>query len=232
MLFDIFFISYQEPNADANWDLLKQRFPYARRLQGIKGIHRAHMLAAKYAVTDYFWVVDGDSTVADDFEFLAPIDVMEKHQRDAIENVVYVYRAINPVNNLSYGYGGIKLLPKQATMNMSQGRVDMTTSISKHFYPVDQIASITNFNTDPFNSWKSAFRECVKLSSKIIDNQNDTDTEQRLEVWCTQGTDPDVIAGATAGRAYGTQHKNDQDALKLINDFDWLKEYYEHQMAH
>lgn len=229
MLFDIFFISYQEPNADANWNKLKERFPYARRLHGVKGIHRAHILCAKYAITDYFWAVDGDSTIVEDFDLSPPDDIMEKNQKDAIENVVYVYRAINPVNQLSYGYGGIKLLPKDATMNMSQGNIDMTTSISEHFCPVDQIASTTNFNTDPFNTWKSAFRECVKLSSRAISGQVDTETENRLNAWCTdgQGDYSDYcIKGAIAGRKYGTENKGNTEALKLINDFKWLEEQF------
>jgi phosphoribosylpyrophosphate synthetase len=34
------------------------------------------------------------------------------------------------------------------------------------------VSNITAFNTDPYSTWKSAFRECVKLSSKIIDRQD------------------------------------------------------------
>jgi len=228
MLFDIFFISYQEPNADANWESLRDRFPYARRLHGVTGLHKAHRIAAKLVATDYFWVVDGDSTIVEDFDFVPPI-IMDRYSKDKIENVVYVYRAQNPVNDLAYGYGGVKLLPKLATMNMAQGNIDMTTSISEHFCPVDQIASVTNFNTDPFNSWKSAFRECVKLSSKVIDKQNDTDTETRLEIWCTQGTDPNVLRGAQAGHEYGSANRGNTDALKLINNFTWLKERFNEQ---
>jgi hypothetical protein len=32
-----------------------------------------------------------------------------------------------------------------------------------------------------------------------------------------------AYAGALSGRAYGTKYKNDAEALKKINDFDWLK---------
>jgi hypothetical protein len=32
-----------------------------------------------------------------------------------------------------------------------------------------------------------------------------------------------AYAGALSGRAYGTKYKNDADALKKINDFEWLK---------
>ena len=241
---NIVFISYQEPNAENNWLKLKERFPDAQRIQGVEGIHNAHRQAANLFYTpflktmisvagklqdcagrNHFWVVDGDSTVSEDFNFKLP----EKLIKDG----VYVYRAQNPINNLSYGYGGIKLLPIDQTINMNTNTVDMTTAISKHFFPVDQIASTTNFNTDPFNTWKSAFRECVKLSSKVIEEQVDIETDQRLDAWCTIGEDQPYgnfcIDGAIEGKAYGLANRSNVDALKLINDFSWLhnkfKEY-------
>jgi hypothetical protein len=89
------------------------------------------------------------------------------------------------------------------------------------------ISNITAFNTDPFNTWRSAFRECCKLSSKIIDRQKDNETEERLKTWCTVGVDREfgnwAIQGAIAGSTYGTENKNNPDALKLINDFNWLR---------
>lgn len=232
MLFDIVFISYQESNADANWEALRARFPYARRLHGISGIHQAHQQAAKIVATDYFWVVDGDSTVVDDFNFTPP-KLIDQYRKDKIDNAVYVYRATNPVNNLSYGYGGIKLLPRESTRVMSTNNIDMTTSISEHFCPIDVVASITNFNTDPFSTWRSAFRECVKLSGRTIDNQVDDETQQRLDTWCTLNDDVSygyyAYAGALAGREYGTNNKDDATALKKINDFVWLKKQYDIQ---
>jgi hypothetical protein len=45
------FISYNEPTADANFTNLKSKFPRAKRVHGIKGIHQAHIAAAKLATT-------------------------------------------------------------------------------------------------------------------------------------------------------------------------------------
>ena len=67
-MFDIFFISYQEPNADVNFAILQDRFPIAQRVHGVKGIHQAHKEAAKKALTKMFYVVDGDALVEDDFK--------------------------------------------------------------------------------------------------------------------------------------------------------------------
>lgn len=218
-MYDIIFISYNEPNADANFAKLKARFPYAQRINGVKGIHQAHIAAAKKSFTKMFWVVDGDAEIVDTFNFEY---VVSKYDLDC----VHVWRSKNPVNGLEYGYGGVKLLPKKLTMNMDLSRPDMTTSISPLFKAMKEISNITAFNTDPFNSWKSAFRECCKLASKTIDRQDNAETEQRLTVWCSTLTDVHAQDGACSGRDYGIKHASDLAALAKINDFEWLEDQF------
>jgi hypothetical protein len=223
MRYDIIFISYNEPQADENFARLKARFPYAQRVQGIKGIHQAHIAAAKKAFTKMFWVIDADAQILDTFNFDHAVSEYD------LENV-HVWRSINPINDLEYGYGGVKLLPKSLTQNMDTSKPDMTTSISSLFKAMPEISNITAFNVDAFNTWKSAFRECVKLASKTIDRQDDTDTNYRLNVWCTRGLDRpfgrEAIEGAVQGKQYGLENKDNNESLKLINDFDWLRERF------
>jgi hypothetical protein len=102
----------------------------------------------------------------------------------------------------------------------------MTTSISSLFKAIPEVSNVTRFNTDPFNSWKSGFRECCKLASKIIDRQDDTETAERLRVWCEETTDAYAQNGAIMGRDYGLTNKDNQEALAKINDFDWLEEQF------
>jgi len=219
-MYDIIFISYNEPNADKNYAKLKARFPRAQRVHGVTGIHQAHITAAKKSFTKMFWVVDGDAEIVDAFNFDY---VVSKYDLEC----VHVWRSINPVNGLEYGYGGVKLLPKMLTANMNVSTADMSTSISPLFKAIDEVSNVTTFNTDPFNAWKSAFRECVKLSSKVIDRQDDSETAHRLKVWCTVGIDKPygeyVLAGASGGLLYGQENKNNAEALSMINDFKWLE---------
>ncbi len=220
-MFDIVFISYQEPNADENWSRLKMRFPFAKRVHGVKGIHQAHIVAAKSCFTNMFWVVDGDAVILDSFQFMyKPKDT----------EYVHVWRSRNPVNDLEYGNGGVKLLPRLMTINMDLSKPDMTTSISSKFQKVEEVSNITAFNSDPFNTWKSAFRECCKLASKVIDRQKTDETDQRLEAWCSNGADrlygTESIRGAWAGMEYGRKSVGNIEALRKINDFEWLKEQY------
>ena len=104
----------------------------------------------------------------------------------------------------------------------------MTTSISRHFKPIKVVSNITAFNTGPFETWKSAFRECAKLSAKVIDRQKSEETDERLKVWTTVGQDRPfgqyALDGARAGMEFGLSDSVD---LTLINDFDWLKQQFD-----
>ena len=221
--YDVVFISYQEPNADENYEILKSKCPHAMRIHGVTGIHQAHIKAAKLCNTKMFWIVDGDASIVELFNFEYQVPAWD-------HDMVHVWRSINPINDLIYGYGGVKLFPTELTITMDTSNPDMTTSISRKFLAVNETSNITAFNTDPFNTWKSAFRECTKLASKIIDRQKDDETIERLEVWKTVGTNTTygsyAIAGAIAGAEYGEKNKNNIESLKKINDFDWLKEQF------
>jgi len=216
--YDIVMISYDEANADENFNKLKARFPRAQRIHGVKGIHQAHIAAANICSTEMFWIIDGDAIIADDFNF----DYVAEDNR-----AVHVWRSQNPINDLVYGYGGVKLFPTQMTRDMDTSRPDMTTSISDRFKKMEKISCVTGFNSSEFSTWRSAFRECAKLSSKIIDRQKENETNERLHIWTTVGMDRPfgkfAIKGAIAGREYGLSNGAD---LRLINDFNWLYEQF------
>ena len=222
-MFDIIFISNGEENADQNYSNLLDRFPIAKRVDRVVGIHNAHKKAATLSLTKMFWVVDADADIVPSFDF-----TFNSAYKELDFDTVYTYRSINPVNDLIYGYGGIKLLPKKKVLDMDMNSVDMTTSISNKFVPLPEISNTTRFNIDEFSAWKSGFRECAKLASKVIEKQNDKETELRLNVWCSdkfkdRKFGKQTIDGAKAGRSYAF---NNSDSLSKINDFGWLYEQF------
>lgn len=226
--YDIVFISYNEINADENYKKLQERFPKAKRISGVKGIHQAHIEAAKISDTELFWVVDGDAVIEDTFNF--SVDYVPHYDvgnREIFYKTVRVWKSRNPVNDLEYGNGGVKLLPKKLTLGMNLTSTDMTTSISEFFKPESTVSNINAFNTDPFTTWRSAFRECVKLSSKVIDRGYDDETDQRLVIWCMSGSDRPfgkyAIGGARAGKEFGERYIGIDEILVKINDFEWLE---------
>ena len=221
--YDRVFISYNEPNAEENFIAILSKFPGTLRVDKVTGIHNAHIEAAKLCDTDMFWVIDGDAQLVDNFDFSY---VPALHETD----IVHVWESVNPINQLTYGYGGVKLLPRKLTLSMDVNSTDMTTSISSKFKAMPVLSNVTAFNTDPYSTWRSAFRECVKLSSKIINGQVSAETEHRLNTWCTTGEDTVygkyAIAGAISGKHFGELHKNNSDMLKKINDFKWLHDQW------
>ena len=225
--YDVVFISYNEKNADKNYEKLLTKVPSAKRVHGVKGIHQAHIKAANMCTTPMIWIVDGDAELVDNFNFDYQVPKWE-------HDMVHVWHSQNPINELVYGYGGVKLLPRHKTLNMDTTSTDMTTSISDKFKSVEVVSNLTAFDTDEYSTWKSAFRECVKLArwsqqGRLHGKKGrklQTHQEERLQIWCSQGADKSfgqaAIAGAKAGREYGYLNWNDDNAINLINDFDWL----------
>ena len=214
---DVIFISYNEPNAEENWTRVKEKAPNAKRINGVKGIVAAHKRAAELATTDMFYVVDGDAYVADDFNFDFQPDLFNR-------DCVHVWQSINPVNDLVYGYGGVKLLPRELTLQVNEDNPDMTTSISNKFRVIKKVSNISAFNTSEFNTFRSAFRECAKLSSGILRRQLTRESKQRLDIWCTQGADRPygewAIKGSIAGKEFGDKYKDDSQMLSQINNLE------------
>lgn len=231
-MLDVFFLSYDEPTADENFELLQIFAPHAKRVHGIKGIFKAHKECAKQSTTNHFYVCDADCIIDEQFNFrFTPSKERNAYPGVSEADCVFTWRSLNPINKLMYGYGGVKLFPKAQLMKARDWQIDMTTTIGCPFVPKFQVSNITAFNTDPFNTWKSAFRECTKLASSIIPNGDNLDNQYRLDVWCSRGEKQPygeyAIMGAKMGRDFGTHYKNKLTALNLINDFDWLKEQFE-----
>lgn len=209
--FDVIFISYNEINAEKNWKRLLKKAPWAKRVQGVKGIFQAHKAAAKLSSTEMFYVVDGDAWIVDDFNFDYKPGIFDL-------DCTYIWKSQNPYNNLNYGYGGVKLFSRSKLLKMKKWtKTDLTLSVSKKIKVMDSISNITYFNTDEFNTWKSAFREAVKLSQ-----QNNLDF---LISWVTKEKvkfSKFAKMGVNDGISYFNKNKNNPINLLKINDFNWL----------
>jgi hypothetical protein len=227
--YDIFFLSYDEERADANWEILSTKYGHAKRVHGVKGIFNAHLRAAEESTTDFFWVVDADATVREQFKFDYRVPSWDF-------DVVHIWNSRNAVNRLEYGYGGAKLIPKFILlMRANSEAVDVTTSIGNKIKLFDQVSNINDFATSPFSAWRAGFREAVKLSSAVINRQDTEESRTRLEIWCNVNVNHPygdyVVSGAKVGKMFGTKNQHDQDQLALINDYKWLEERFDEYMA-
>lgn len=229
-MLDIIFLSYNETNADQNWTILTKKFPRSQRVHGIDGVIQAHMTAAQMSRSEFFFIVDGDNKILPEFD---PNILFEPHP-----STVYVWRAHNPVNDLCYGYGGIKLYNRslfaKLALSSTEKIVDLATSIAVNYKPVTQVASITCFNASPLEAWRGGFREAVKLTLNVLRNPKDQQSLHRLDVWCSQGSgrlNGDwAIRGAQQGELFARKEwakSNTQNlSLAIINNFQFLNSLF------
>ena len=213
---DVIFISYKEPNADENWRRVLEKAPWAKRVHGVEGIFNAHKAAAKLAKTDMFFVVDGDAWLVDDWEFDFQPGIFDR-------DCAYVWSSINPVNDLIYQNGGVKLFSKRILMKQRKWTtLDMFTGIMPKIKAENKVSCVTSFNVDEFSTWRSAFRECVKL---YISNQMG-----KLNSWLDSDVDKPygeyAVLGAEAACQFAKEYEGNQEALLNINNYNWLENHF------
>lgn len=230
-MLDVFFLSYDEPFADENFELLTLTVPIAKRVHGVDGILNAHKECARRSNTHNFYVVDADAVVKEDFCFSWMPTSQIQYAPDITESdCVHVWLSENPVNGLVYGHGGVKCFPTAALLDITTDQyVDMTTSLGP-LVVHSNVSNVTMYNTDPYNAWKTAFRECVKLASGIMPNDDNVVRLERLRVWqeCADGDFGYYSKlGAIQGADFGMYYNNNSSALAHINDFAWLSAQFE-----
>jgi len=213
--FDIFFVSYLEPNADENFKRLQARFPMAKRVHGIKGIDLAHRTCAEQSTTSMFWTVDGDTTIDETWHF---DHVPSRYDR----NYIHIWHSRNPINSLEYGYGAVKLWPAAKVLAYNGRWLDFTTSVGQ-IKILDQTIATTHFNSSPFETWKSAFRECVKLLRNLEINPDDMESQNRLNSWTNTESNAQHADWCRRGSRDSVDwYLNNHGNFSKINDFDFL----------
>lgn len=224
--YSIVMLSYQE-----DIELVEQRIQRIQQqtgsdvihVRGVEGIFNAHKAAAGKVNSSMFWVVDADAHIKDDFDFSYIPDAYD-------HEVVHVWASENPITGMEYGYGGVKLFNTQQVLDATSWGLDFTTGLSSRFKAMPEVSCVTRFNTDAYSTWRSAFRECVKLSMN-----NDDESKKRLQGWLHPVPDADfrhdAKLGAEQGVAHAKQHANNSAQLANINDFNWLWEMYHSDTA-
>lgn len=211
----IYFLYNDETNAEENLARLHTKAIDARAVKSVGTIFESHKHIANLCNEDRFYVVDADCWIVDSFNFDKQIELKPKS--------VAVFRAKNPINGLVYGHGGIKLFSKDCFSAERLDRPDMTTTLADHYIKLNILASEHRFNYSPYATWRTAFREAVKLSAGVIKNGDDTETKERLAMWCEAGNETQygyfAIQGARQGVAYAKKSYAD---FNLVNNFAWL----------
>ena len=228
---DTFYISFDEPNCDANWNRLLSVQPAAKRIHGVKGFDRVYKLCALASQTPRLVTVDGDNWIND-----GALDI--EINDTGIEDATFSFISLNVINNLQYGNGGIKVWNRETLLNSKthekSNSVDFHWDIryNQHHF----MASSTVQNCSPLQAWRSGYREGYKMT--LIDGKplNDFQTEwksivdtniSRLAIWTTVGRDCENGIWSMIGARQALHDvitKNIEHTS--INDYDHLLQYF------
>lgn len=236
---DVIYLSYDEPQKEKFWAEIKNIVPWAKRVDGIVGSDAAHKAAAAASETERFILIDGDNLPEEDF-----FDLILEFPDDQWEQAVYRWRALNNINGLMYGNGGISSWTRTFVNNMkTHENTDGTAETQVEFcfdplyWAMHDCYSTTYTNGSPFQAWRAGFREGVKMCldrgvkpsihdfRKKVHHRN----LDHLTIWHNVGRDVENGTWAILGARMGTymlminpswDHTQVQDfnALKLIYD--------------
>ena len=239
--FDIFYLSYDEPQKEEFWARLQEQAPWAKRVDGVKGFDSAHKACAEASETDRFITVDGDNTVYPEFFEL------ELAIPDGLSDSTLSWAGRNVINGLCYGNGGLKLWTKDFVLNMrthenatrDEEKVDFCWDAK--YVQLNNVYSDTWPNGSPFQAFRAGFREGVKMTldrggkagdgriSKYLHDKN----FKRLLIWASVGADVEnglwAIYGTRLGIYMANIHANFD--IANISDYDWFKQYYHEAIA-
>ena len=220
--YDVIFTEAGEINAEENWKKLLTSFPTAKRIKDAPTIYDAYHQASILSEHELLLIVDADNVLMID-----DLNLQSKEHKWKLEGVldcriVMVWRAINRVNTIINGHGGLKLFSKKSLQKVFTG-ADVTMGLGLSIGPVSNIGSIHAFDYNEYNTWKTAFREAAKLvynpyfMSPIC-----------LDIWKREGFGKYgaySIGGAICGEKFARE--SSEGALVMVNNRDWLKSEYE-----
>jgi len=222
---DIIYISNGEPDEDRWYNHLFTTIKpgtYAftpKWIKGVNGRAAAYKAAARASSTPWFWAVFAKLEVVKDFDWTWKPDCLQEPKH-------YIFHSNNPVNGLEYGHMGVIAYNRQLVLDTDEHGLDFTLSKPHAVVPV--VSAIAHYNTTPELTWRTAFRECIKLKDDV-EKTGSVESQYRLETWLTVG-DGDYaefsILGARDAVDYYQLTNGDYTELMRSFEWAWLKDYY------
>lgn len=214
---DIVYISNGEPDAE-RWYTHLQSVAGNRtihRITNVNGRAEAYKAAASISTTPWFFAVFAKLEVDQSFEWEWQPDYMQEPKH-------YIFNATNPVNGLVYGHQAIIAYNKSLVLDTIDSGLDFT--LSKEHASVDMMSGVAHFNVTPLMTWRTSFRECIKLCAAT-----DEMSKERLAIWSTIATGDNAewsLAGAKDACNYFNEVEGDAEKLKLSFEWRWLNDYF------
>jgi hypothetical protein len=217
---DIVYLSNGESCAEENYEhLLKATKGLENRIvrvDGVNGRVQAYHAAAEASNTPWLFTVFAKLKVNTKFDFNWQPDRLQipKH---------YMFLAKNPVNSLIYGHQGMIAYNKQMTLDNPGYGLDFTLD-SPH-ETVELLSGVATYNTDEWSTWRTAFREVIKLKK-----DGSEISLKRLESWLNKADGNFAqysIEGASDGIAYFNEVNGKTDMLRLSYEWAWSRNRFD-----
>ena len=219
---DIVYISNGEPDEEKWYDHLcymsnsdSNNIPWIR---GINGRTAAYQAAARASNTPWFFAVFAKLEVVPDFDWRWMPDYWQEPKH-------YIFNSRNPLNGLEYGHQGAIAYNKRMVLENNNPGIDFTMSQAHEVVPL--LSGIAHFNQSAWMTWRTAFREVLKLKMFLTSNPT-VETEHRINVWLTRanGNYADwCIQGAQDAVEYFNLVDGNADELKKSYEWNWLSNY-------
>ena len=224
---DIIFISNGEPASENNWLRLQELVELKNlpnrvlRIKDVNGRVESQHAAAHASETNWYFLVNGKIYLNDTFDWGWQPDRLQAPKH-------YIFSVTNPVNGLIYGHQAIVANNKNLTLSTVPTGLDFTLN-SLHAV-VDMNCGVAMYNTDSWTTWRTAFRESIKLR-----NSTDSVSTERLSIWCERGQGEYAEwsqRGAIDGVKYWESVNGNLKDLMLSYDWQWIKDYYTKKYGH
>ena len=221
---DIVFISNGESNAEQNWQHLLTVTKHAAnrviRIDGVVGRAQAYRAALFASDTDWAFCVFAKLKVDDKFDWNWQPDRMR-------QPASYIFYAKNPCNGLVYGHQALVVYNKRLVLETTEiTNLDFTLSHKHDVVPVN--SGTAQFNSDPWSTWRTSFRETLKLTH-YLSSQPDVETEYRVNAWLEKASGPNAnwcLLGAKDAVDYYESVNGEYAKLFLSFDWAWLRDFY------
>ena len=86
---------------------------------------------------------------------------------------------------------------------------------------VPVVGSTADYATTPYETWRTAFRECVKLSQQL-----DVESKYRLKQWLEVGNG-EMGEWSIKGACDAIKFVDEEKDLQLSFEWTWLKERFD-----
>jgi hypothetical protein len=236
---DCIYLSYDEPQKEEFWLKVKHMVPWAKRVDNVKGSDAAHKAAGEASDTERFILIDGDNMPEESF-FNIQLDFTDKDEK--FRQAQFRWKAINSINGLRYGNGGMSSWTKTYVSEMQthehqtdgdESRIADFCLDSKDnlYWAMHDCYSTTYPNYTSFQAWRAGFREGVKMSLNrglrpTVDEFKETVASRNLNnltIWQNVGMDVENGEWAIMGARMGTH-------MTMLTDWDvhnvqWFDNY-------